>query len=238
MNWRACSSVILRLGRPPSIRACLAARPPPSGRLAEHVNALISSLVASLDLSSAIGFTASRMISYTLYSSTHPLAGVARIVNASATSGRAVNPRVRDARRGRLRLHLAIRAGNDPDRVHARADLDRGHADDRVPLFAVLIPAVELYRAKLRALQVADAVDDGQQVLRRLVEGLPLRRVVDDRCGQVVAHVGLSHFPTVVHCLPNTGTSAPRDLPSSDWCNHPSIPRMPTQEKPTSSTGL
>ena len=58
---------------------------------------------------------------------------------------------------------------------------------------AVLIPAVELYRAKLRALQAADAVDDGQQFLRRLVEGLPLRRVVDDRCGQVIAHVVLRH---------------------------------------------
>src|SRR5829696_4483024 len=56
---------------------------------------------------------------------------------------------------------------------------------------AVLIPAVELYRSKLRAFQAADAVDDGQQVLRRLIEGLPLRRVVDDRCGQVVAHVVL-----------------------------------------------
>jgi hypothetical protein len=56
MNSRACSSVIVRLGRPPSIRACLAARPPTSGRLAEVVNALISSLVASPDLSSGIGF--------------------------------------------------------------------------------------------------------------------------------------------------------------------------------------
>jgi hypothetical protein len=92
-----------------------------------------------------------------------------------------------------LRLHLTIRAGDDPDRVRARADLDRAHVDDRVPLLAVLIPAVELYRAKVRALQAADAVDDGQQVLRRLEEGLPLRRVVDDRCRQVVAHVVLRH---------------------------------------------
>jgi hypothetical protein len=52
-----------------------------------------------------------------------------------------------------LQIHLAVRAGDDPDRAHARADLDRAYADDRVRFSPSSYRPVELYQAKLRALK-------------------------------------------------------------------------------------